>query len=77
MQLYHFSLQPSSTVTTAVVGQFLGTRQQDVLLVRGSRLELYAVDVETGLMTRTMAQNAFGNIRSASSFRLTGDTKGA
>lgn len=76
MQLYNFTLQPSSNVTTAVVGQFQGTRQQDILLVRGSRLELYHIDTNTGKMSRALSQNTFGNIRSATCFRLTGSTKG-
>lgn len=75
MQLYNFTVQPSSSVTAAVVGQFLGTRQQHILLVRGSRLELYDVDTEQGHMTQVMTQNLFGNIRSATCFRLTGSTK--
>ncbi|WFD27989.1 pre-mRNA-splicing factor rse1 [Malassezia nana] len=75
MQLYNFTVQPVSTVTAAVVGQFLGTRQQHVLLVRGSRLELYDVDAEQGRMSQVMSQHAFGNIRSATCFRLTGTTK--
>jgi len=75
MQLYNLTLQPSSNVTTAVVGQFAGTREQQVLLVRGSRLEMYHIDTNSGQMTRSLAQHTFSNIRSAASFRLMGGSK--
>lgn len=75
MQLYNLTLQPPSCVTTAVVGQFCGTRQQEILLVRGSRLELYRIDTATGHMMRVLSQHTFSNVRSAACFRLMGGTK--
>lgn len=75
MQLYNLTLQPSTCVTTAVVGQFSGTKQQDVLVVCGGRLDLYRIDTNTGHMTRSLSQNTFSNVRSAARFRLTGGTK--
>lgn len=75
MHLYHLSLQPPTAINQAVVGNFSGARQQEILVSRGSRLELLRVD-SNGKMTTVLAQDAFGSIRSLSSFRLTGGTKG-
>ena len=75
MHLYNVTLQPPSIVTAAVVGQFRGTRQQDIVVVRGSRLNLFQVDSTTGQMTRVLEQHTFGNVRSAACFRLTGGSK--
>ena len=75
MHLYNLTLEPSSSVTAAVVGQFSGTRQQEIVVARGSRLEFFQVDTQVGKATRLFSQNAFGNIRSMLSFRLPGGTK--
>ena len=75
MHLYNLTLEPSSNVTAAVVGQFSGTRQQEIVVARGSRLELYQVDTQSGKVSRIVSQDTFGNIRSMVNFRLTGGTK--
>lgn len=75
MHLYNLTLEPSSNVTAAVVGQFSGTRQQEIVVARGPRLELYHVDTQAGKPIRVFAQNAFGNIRSMASVRLSGGAK--
>lgn len=75
MHLYNLTLEPSSSVTAAVVGQFSGTWQQEIVVARGSRLEFFQVDTQVGKATRLFSQNAFGNIRSMLSFRLPGGTK--
>ncbi|PKI83751.1 pre-mRNA-splicing factor rse1 [Malassezia vespertilionis] len=75
MHLYNLTLEAPTSVTAAAVGQLLGTRQQEIVLMRGSRIEMYKVDVETGKYTRMLAQNMFGNIRSIACFRLTGGAK--
>jgi splicing factor 3B subunit 3 len=75
MHLYHLTLQAPTAINQAVVGNFSGARQQEILVSRGSRLELLRVD-SNGKVTTVLAQDAFGSIRSLSSFRLTGGTKG-
>ena len=77
MHLYNLTLLPASSITQAVVGNFTGTRQQEICVVRGStRLELLRLDKDTGKMGSIMAAEAFGTIRSIQPFRLTGGTKG-
>lgn len=52
-----------------------GARQQEILVSHGSRLELLRADAN-GKLSTVLAQDAFGSIRSMTSFRLTGGTKG-
>ena len=75
MHLYSLTMQPPSTVTAAVVGQFTGTRQQEIVVARGSRIEMVQVDTETGRATRVMQQHVFGNTRSLASVRVAGGAK--
>lgn len=75
MHLYHLTLQPPTCINQAVVGNFSGTRQQEIMVSRGSRLELLRPDAN-GKITTILAQDAFGSIRALAAFRLTGGTKG-
>ena len=75
MHLYNLTLQPASNVTGAVVGQFSGTRQQEVVVARGGRLELLQVEPQEGRLSRVLQQPVFGNVRSLACFRLTGGSK--
>lgn len=75
MHLYHLTLQPPTAITQGVVGNFSGARQQEILVSRGSRLELLRAD-SNGKITTVLAQDAFGSIRSLAAFRLTGGVKG-
>lgn len=78
MHLYNVSLSSPSAVTAAVVGQFSGTRQQEIVVCRGgARLELFRPDTSvSGKAQSIFEQHAFGIIRSLASFRLTGGSKG-
>jgi hypothetical protein len=44
---YTLSLLPPSGVNTAIVGQFSGSKQQEVLVSHGSWLELLRMDTTT------------------------------
>lgn len=76
MHLYNLTLQPSTAITQAAVGNFSGVRQQEILVSRGTRLELLKLDAQTGKFSTVLTQDVFGSIRSLVSFRLTGGTKG-
>jgi splicing factor 3B subunit 3 len=76
MHLYNLTLQPPTAVTQAIVGNFSGVRQQEIIISRGTRLELLRPDVQTGKITTVLAHDVFGSIRSLAAFRLTGGTKG-
>ena len=75
MHLYNLTLQPSGSVTATVVGQFSGTRQQEIIVAKGSRLELVRPDTQTGKVDTVLSQDTFGVIRSLAAFRLTGGSK--
>lgn len=75
MHLYNLTLQPPTAVTQAIVGNFSGARQQEIIVSHGTRLELLRPDVQTGKMSTVIAADVFGSIRSLAAFRLTGGTK--
>ncbi|KAH7913267.1 CPSF A subunit region-domain-containing protein [Hygrophoropsis aurantiaca] len=75
MHLYNLTLQPPSAVTQAIVGNFSGARQQEIIVSHGTRLELLRPDVQTGKLSTVIASDVFGSIRSLAAFRLTGSTK--
>ena len=75
MYLYNLTLQASGSVNATVVGQFSGTRQQEIIVAKGSRLELLRPDTQTGKVDTVLSHDAFGVIRSLAAFRLTGGSK--
>jgi splicing factor 3B subunit 3 len=76
MHLYNLTLQPPTAATKAIVGNFSGARTQEIIISRGTRLELLRPDVQTGKLSTVIASDVFGSIRSLAAFRLTGSTKG-
>ena len=76
MHLYNLTLQPPTAITQAIVGNFSGARQQEIIVARGTRLELLRPDVQTGKVSTVVTSDVFGSIRSLAAFRLTGGTKG-
>lgn len=76
MHLYNLTLQSPTAITHAIVGNFSGARHQEVIVSRGTRLELLRVDMQTGKLSTVVSTEAFGTIRSLAGFRLTGGTKG-
>jgi splicing factor 3B subunit 3 len=76
MHLYNLTLQPPTAAVQAIVGNFSGARQQEIIVSRGTQLELIRVDTETGKLSTIVATDVFGSIRSLAAFRLTGNAKG-
>ncbi|OBZ70629.1 Pre-mRNA-splicing factor RSE1 [Grifola frondosa] len=75
MHLYNLTLQPPTAITHAIAGNFSGSRQQEIIVSRGTRLELLRPDVQSGKVLTVIASDVFGCIRSLAAFRLTGGTK--
>lgn len=75
VHLYNLTLQPPTAITQAIVGNFSGARQQEIIVSHGTRLELLRPDVQTGKISTVIATDVFGSIRSLAAFRLTGGTK--
>lgn len=76
MFMYSLTIQPPTHITQAVVGQFAGTKEQHIVTASGSRLVLLRPDPTQGKVVTVLSHDIFGIIRSMSSFRLAGSTKG-
>jgi splicing factor 3B subunit 3 len=76
MFLYSLTIQPPTTITQAIVGQFSGTKEQQILTASGSRLTLLRPDPAQGRVITLLSTEVFGIIRSIAAFRLAGSNKG-
>lgn len=76
MFLYHMNLQRPSGINVAVVGNFSGSKQQEIVVARTNVLELLRLDPTTSKLTVVYSQDVFSNVRSLAAFRLTGESRG-
>ncbi|KKY32709.1 putative pre-mrna-splicing factor rse1 [Diaporthe ampelina] len=75
MFLYSLTIQPPSTMTQAILGQFSGTKEQQIITACGSRLSLLRPDPTQGKVITLLSHDVFGIIRSLAAFRLAGSSK--
>ena len=75
MFMYSLTLQPPSDITAAVLGQFAGTKEQQIVTASGSKLTIHRPDPTQGKLHPLFTQDCFGIIRSLAAFRLAGSTK--
>ncbi|KAJ5733568.1 Pre-mRNA-splicing factor rse1 [Penicillium malachiteum] len=75
MFMYSLTIQPPTAVTQAVLGQFAGTKEQQVITASGSKLTIHRPDPTLGKITPIFSQDVFGIIRSLAVFRLAGSNK--
>ena len=76
MFLYSLTIQPPTTISQALLGQFSGTKEQKIITASGSRLTLLQPDPRQGKVNTLLSHDVFGIIRSIASFRLAGSHKG-
>jgi splicing factor 3B subunit 3 len=80
MHLLNLTLQPPTSITLAVLGNFTAPKQQEIAVCRGgTRLELLKLDSsdpENQRMNTICSTEAFGGIRNMVPFKLTGQGKG-
>lgn len=76
MFMYTLTIQPPTAVTQAILGQFAGTREQQIVTASGSRLTIHRPDPTQGNITPLFSQDVFGIVRSLAAFRLAGSNKG-
>lgn len=76
MFLYNLTVSPTSAINQAIHGNFSGTKQQEIIVARNSRLELLRPDPNTGKTHTILTHEVFGLIRRIAPFRLTGGSKG-
>ncbi|EON62276.1 pre-mRNA-splicing factor rse1 [Coniosporium apollinis CBS 100218] len=75
MFMYSLTIQPPTAVTQAILGQFAGTKEQQIVTASGSRLTLQRPDATHGNLTTLLSHDVFGIIRSLAAFRLAGSNK--
>lgn len=76
MFMYSLTVQPSSAITQAILGQFAGTKEQQIVTASGSRLTIHRPDSVQGKVSAIFSQDCFGIIRTLAAFRLAGSNKG-
>ena len=76
MFLYSLTIQPPTSMTQAILGQFSGTKEQQIITASGSRLTLLRPDPSQAKVITLLSHDIFGIIRSIAAFRLAGSSKG-
>jgi splicing factor 3B subunit 3 len=76
MFMYSLTIQPPTAVTQAILGQFAGTKEQQIVTASGSRLTLHRPDPSQGKIVTALSTDVFGIIRTLAAFRLAGSNKG-
>lgn len=76
MFLYSLTIQPPTSMTQAILGQFSGTKEQQIITASGSRLTLLRPDPSQAKVIALLSHDIFGIIRSIAAFRLAGSSKG-
>ena len=76
MFMYSLTIQPPSAITQTVLGQFAGTKEQQIVTASGSRLTLHRPDPVQGKISTVITHDVFGIIRTLAAFRLAGSNKG-
>ncbi|KAJ6449792.1 CPSF A subunit region-domain-containing protein [Mycena sanguinolenta] len=74
MHLYNLTLQRPTAAIQAIVGNFSGSREQELIVSHGTSLELFGIDAHTGKMSSVVVTDIFASIRSIAAFRLAGNT---
>jgi len=74
--MYSLTIQPPTAITQAILGQFSGTKEQQIVTACGSRLTLHRPDAQQGKVIPILSHDIFGIIRSMAAFRLAGSNKG-
>lgn len=76
MFMYSLTIQPPTAVTQAILGQFAGTKEQQIVTASGSKLTIHRPDPTQGKIATLYSQDVFGIIRTLAAFRLAGSSKG-
>ncbi|PLN75625.1 pre-mRNA-splicing factor rse1 [Aspergillus taichungensis] len=75
MFMYSLTIQPPTAINQAILGQFAGTKEQQIVTASGSKLTIHRPDPTQGKVTPIFSQDVFGIIRSLAAFRLAGSNK--
>lgn len=66
---------PSAPVCSPIVGQFSGSRKQELIIATANALTIYKIDSNRNRLVKIVRHEIFGIVRSLASFRFTGATK--
>lgn len=72
LNLYNLTLLKSGLTSSAIIGHFTGTNEQEVLIARGKTLEILRVNTLLNKLETVISVDVFSTIRSLASFRATG-----
>lgn len=75
LHLYSVTLQKPTAFVKSIVGQFSGKASQEIVVIRGSYLELYRIDKVSEKILLLLSYNLFGTLRSIAPFRIAGSSK--
>ncbi|KAI1914056.1 pre-mRNA-splicing factor rse1 [Ophidiomyces ophidiicola] len=75
MFMYSLTIQPPTAITQAIIGQFSGIKEQQIVTASGSKLSIHEPDSHQGKIRTLYSQDVFGIIRSLAAFRLAGSSK--
>lgn len=75
LRLYNLTIQAPSAITGSAVGQFSGQKAQEIVVIRGSYVELLRPDPSSGQISMVVSHNTFAILRSIASFRIAGSSK--
>jgi hypothetical protein len=76
MFMYSLTIQPPTAITQAILGQFAGTKEQQIVTASGSKLTIHRPEPSQGRITPIYSQDVFGIIRTLAAFRIAGSNKG-
>jgi len=76
MFLYHLTLSQQQSIQSSCVGNFSGSKQQEIVFNKSNFLQLVKPDPSTGKIHYLCSIQIYGIIRSLATFRLTGFSKG-
>lgn len=72
LHLYSVTLQKPTSIVKSILGNFSGTSTQEIVIARGSYLELYQTDKDTEKLELQHSYNFFAIIRAIAPFRIAG-----
>jgi splicing factor 3B subunit 3 len=75
MFMYSLTLMPPTAIHQAIVGQFAGVKDQQILTASGARLTLKEPNHLLGKIADVVSHDCFGIIRSLAPFRVAGASK--
>lgn len=75
LQLYNLTLVRPTGIVSSIIGQFSGSKSQEIVVARGSWLELFRLDPHTAKLSSILSHNCFGILRSIASCRIAGSFK--